>query len=139
MDINQLTGVIVDAAVKIHKRIGPGLLESVYETLLAGKLSRSGHSVRRQVLVPVILDGIEFEHAFRADLIVDNCIVVELKAEKTLSPIDHRQILTYTRLLDFRVGLLLNFGAAYMKDGIVRVVNGLDEPLGTPRSSASLR
>lgn len=135
-NINAVSGDIVDAALKIHKRVGPGLLESVYETLLAAELARRGHEARRQVLVPLIIDGIEFHAAFRADLIVDERVVVEVKAERSLSPIDRQQILTYTRLLDFRVGLLINFGSRLLKDGIVRVANGLGESLGAQRGFA---
>lgn len=138
-DINSITADIIDAALKIHRRLGPGLLESVYETLLAAALMAMGYVVRRQVLVPLVIDGIEFEQAFRADLIVADRIVVEIKAQRSNSPIDERQILTYTKLLDFRVGLLLNFGGAYLKDGIVRVVNALPEPPRSPRNSAPLR
>jgi GxxExxY protein len=126
-DLNKISGDIIDAAIGIHRRVGPGLFESVYEVLLAYELVRRGYTVRRQVVVPLIIDGIEFEQAFKADMVVAECVVVELKVERALSAVDRQQILTYTKLLDFRLGLLLNFGGAVLKDGIIRVVNGFIE------------
>lgn len=125
--INDLTGRIVDSALRIHRAIGPGLLESVYERVLARDLARMGHRVERQKPVSFEFEGLRFEEAFRADLVVDGRVVVEVKSALELSPVHAKQLLTYLRLLDCRVGLLLNFGAPIIKEGITRVVNGLDD------------
>ena len=122
--IDDVAAHIVDAAVKLHMRVGPGLLESVYEILLAKQLERRGLAVERQKPVDAVIDGISFEGAFRTDLIVDGVVVVEIKSVSRLSPEHWKQVLTYLRLLDLRVGFLLNFGAATMKDGIRRIANG---------------
>ena len=122
-DVNEITAEIVDAAYGIHTRIGPGLLESVYETLLARVLEQRGLRVERQRAVSFEYDGIRFDEGFRVDLLVDGRVVVELKSVERLAPVHPKQLLTYLRLLDLRVGLLLNFGAPTMKEGIRRVVN----------------
>jgi GxxExxY protein len=124
---NEITATIVDAAVQIHQELGPGLLESVYEEILTYELSTRGINVARQMPVPVVYRSLQFEIGFRADLLVDNLVVVELKSVAEISPAHRKQIQTYVRLMNLRVGLLLNFGAALMKDGIVRVVNNLPE------------
>jgi len=124
-NINEVSGMIVDAAYQIHSRLGPGLLESVYETILASKLSAAGLRVERQRAVPIVFDGLEFQEGFRADLDVENRIIVELKSVEQLAPVHGKQLLTYLRLLDYRLGLLINFGAPYLKDGIVRIANKL--------------
>ena len=118
-----IAAAIVDAAVKLHMRLGPGLLESVYESLLSQELRRRGLSVDRQVSVTFELDGLRFEEGFRADLIVGRCVLVELKAVEKLAPVHWRQVLTYLRLLDLRLGLLINFGGATLKQGLHRVLN----------------
>ena len=125
MHINEISGLIVDAAFKIHHDLGPGLLEHVYEAVLEKELLRRGLRVRRQVPVPIRYDGLEFDEGFRADLIVEECIIVELKSVETMHPVHPKQVLTYCRLLDFRLGLLINFGAALIKDGIKRIANGV--------------
>lgn len=125
MNINDISGVIVDASMKIHMALGPGLLESVYEAVLEKELLNRGLRVRRQVPVPIRYEDLEFDEGFRADLIIEECIVVELKSVEQLHPVHAKQVLTYCRLLDFRLGLLINFGAALLKDGIKRVANGL--------------
>jgi GxxExxY protein len=122
---NEISGVIVDAAFKVHTTLGPGLLETVYEAVLEKELLRRGLRVRRQVSVPIRYDGLEFDEGFIADLIVEECVVVELKSVETIHPVHAKQLLTYCRLLDFRLGLLINFGAALIKDGIKRIANGL--------------
>ena len=122
---NEISGIIVDAAFKIHTTLGPGLLESVYEAVLEKELLRRGLRVRRQVSVPIRYDGLEFDEGFRADLLVEECIVVELKSVEQLHPVHAKQVLTYCKLLDYRLGLLLNFGAALIKDGIKRIANGV--------------
>ena len=124
---NEITRVIVDAAYHIHSRLGPGLLETVYEVLLAHSLQKRGLQVARQVPVPIVFDGVRFEEGFRADLIVDSLVIVELKSVEALLPVHAKQVLTYLRLTGLHVGLLLNFGAVRLKDGIERLVNGLSE------------
>ncbi|HSB67757.1 MAG TPA: GxxExxY protein [Candidatus Methylomirabilis sp.] len=124
-DLNSISGTIVDAAFHIHSALGPGLLESVYEVVLAHELGKRGLKVERQKPVPIEFEGIRFDEGFRVDLIVENCIIVELKSVEQLSPVHSKQVLTYLRLLDFRLGLLINFGAPVIKDGIRRIVNRL--------------
>jgi iron complex transport system substrate-binding protein len=123
MELDAITGEIVDASMRIHRRFGPGLLESFYETILVRELHRTGLHTERQRLITFSYDGVEIEDAFRADIIVEACVIVEIKSQERFAPVHSRQVLTYLRLLDFRVGLLLNFGAERMKDGIKRVVN----------------
>ena len=123
---NEISGDIVDAAIKLHQRLGPGLLESAYEMILAAELSRRGHKVERQVPVSFEYDGMKFDDAFRADMIVDGQIVVELKATEQRNPVFPRQLKTYLVLMNKHLGLLLNFGQAKMVNGIERVVNGYD-------------
>ena len=125
MHINEISGVIVDAAFKIHMTLGPGLLETVYEAVLEKELTMRGLRVRRQVPVAIRYADLTFDEGFRADLIVEECVVVELKSVEQLHPVHAKQVLTYCRLLDFRLGLLINFGAALMKDGIKRIANGI--------------
>lgn len=127
MKINQISGTIVDAAFKIHSTLGPGLLESVYEAVMQRELIRCGLAVQRQVAVPIRYEDMEFDEGFRADLIVENCIVVELKSVDEIAPVHPKQVLTYCRLLDYRLGLLINFGAPLIKDGIKRIINGTIE------------
>lgn len=121
-----ITAEIVDAAYLLHRGLGPGLLESVYETLLAQDLARRSLNVERQRAVRVEYDGLVFDGALTVDLLVNRCVVVELKAVERVLPVHRRQTFTYIRLLDLRVGLLLNFGADLMKDGIFRIVNGYE-------------
>lgn len=124
-DINSISGAIVDAAFHIHRTLGPGLLESVYEVVLAHELEKRGLRIERQKPVPIEFEGIRFEEGFRADLIVEDCVIVELKSVEELSRVHSKQLLTYLRLLDYRLGLLINFGAPVIKDGIRRIVNRL--------------
>ena len=126
MTENELATQIVDAAFQVHSRLGPGLLESVYEVVLAHELERRGLKVQRQVAIGLEYDGLRFDEGFRADLVVENKVIVEIKSVETVAPVHKKQILTYLRLADKRLGLLLNFGSALIKDGIVRVVNRLD-------------
>ena len=127
MKENEIGKEIIDSAVEIHKELGSGLLESVYETVLSHELIERGLTVERQVAVPVKYKGIAFSEGFRADLIVSGKVIVELKSKEELSRSDKKQILTYLRLTGLKLGYLLNFGAVLMKEGIVRVVNGLEE------------
>lgn len=124
MEINALTYRIIGSALRIHTRLGPGLLESVYEEVLADDLGRMGLHIQRQADVPIVLDERKFEKGYRADLIVEGMVVLEIKSIERLAPIHFKQLLTYLRLAHFRVGLLLNFGTVRMRDGIKRVING---------------
>lgn len=124
---NEIAREIVDAAFHIHKALGPGLLETVYEVVLARELEKRGLSVVRQQPVAIIFDDLKFDEGFRADLIVQDKVIVELKSVEQIAPVHKKQLLTYLRLADKRLGLLINFGSAVIKDGISRIVNGLDE------------
>ena len=125
MTENEIAKIVVDAAFQIHKRLGPGLLESVYEIVLAYELKKRGLKVKRQVPVDIVYDAIKFDEGFRADLIVEEKVIVELKSVENVVPVHKKQLLTYLRLADKRLGLLINFGAELIRDGISRVVNGL--------------
>jgi GxxExxY protein len=124
---NQVAADIVDPAVHIHNTLGSGLLESVYERVLACELRKRSHYVETQFSIPLVYDGHRIDEACRADMLIDNCVLVELKSIETLAAVHKKQLLTYLKLADMRLGLLLNFGAPRMKDGIVRMVNGLLE------------
>jgi GxxExxY protein len=123
-DLKELTGVIVDAAFRLHVGLGPGLLESVYQAILARDLARRGLHADTERLISFEYDGMWFDCGLRVDMLVENSIVVELKSVEQLSPVHPKQLLTYLRLLRLPVGLLINFGAARIKDGIRRVANG---------------
>jgi len=125
MEVDDITGTIVEVSIEIHRRLGPGVFESVYETVLASVLERRGLQVERQRPVAFTFDGIRFDHGFRIDLVVEDTVVVEVKSIDRLAPVHTKQLLTYLRLMNFHVGLLLNFGAPTMKEGIKRVVNDL--------------
>ena len=127
MTENEIAKIIVDVAYHVHKRLGPGLLESVYETVLAYKLEKRGLKVERQIPVPIVYEGISFNEGFRADVIVEDKVIVELKSVETVAPVHKKQLLTYLRLADKRLGLLINFGSELIRDGISRVVNGLKD------------
>jgi iron complex transport system substrate-binding protein len=124
-ELDDVTGNIVDAALRIHRGLGPGLLESVYETVLARELARRGFGVERQKVVRFEYDGMTFEEGLRLDLLVEGRVVVELKSVERLAPVHGKQVLTYLRLLNLPVGLLINFGAATLREGLHRVVNDL--------------
>lgn len=115
----------MDACYRIHTGLGPGLLESVYEAVLARELARRGLRVQRQQPVPIVWEDMTFDEGFRADLIIEDKLIIELKSVEKLAPVHSKQLLTYLRLTDTRLGLLVNFGEALIKDGIKRVVNGL--------------
>ncbi|MDQ3250533.1 MAG: GxxExxY protein [Chloroflexota bacterium] len=125
MTENEIAKVIVDCAYHIHIKLGPGLLESVYEAVLAHEVRKWGLQVERQVLIPVMWDGIELANGFRADLIVEDKVIIELKSVEKNNPVHNKQLLTYLRLTNKHLGLLINFGLIRIKDGIERVVNGL--------------
>ena len=118
---NEIGRNVVDVAFKIHKNVGSGLLETVYEVILAFELRRRGLQVERQISVPVTYEGFKFDEGFRIDLIVETKVIVELKSVERLNNAHRKQLLTYLRLADKKLGYLLNFGAALMRDGIVRV------------------
>jgi GxxExxY protein len=125
---NHITGEIVDAAYRIHTKLGPGLLESVYGIILAHDLQKRGLKVQREHPIPLIYDTIRLETGFRADLLVEDQIIVELKACESLLPIHKQQLLTYLKLANKPLGLLINFNVYLIKEGIKRVVNNLKEP-----------
>ena len=116
--------MIVDSAIHIHQSLGPGLLETVYEAVLARQLTKRGLTIQRQVPVGIEFEGEQFEIGFRADLIVEGKVIVELKSVERLAPVHKKQLLTYLRLTSMKLGYLLNFGADLMKNGIVRTING---------------
>lgn len=121
-EVDATARAIVDAAVKVHKTLGPGLLESVYEACLYHELVQRGLRVERQVAVPIVYDGITLREGLRLDLLVNNLVICELKAVESLQPVHQAQLLTQLRLSGKRLGLLLNFNVALMKDGIRRLV-----------------
>lgn len=123
-EIDRVSAEVVDAAVRIHRELGPGLLESAYEAVLAASLERSGWKVDRQMPVDIEFEGLRLPAAFRVDLIVDDQLVLEIKSVEQLSKVHAKQLLTYLRLLNQPVGLLLNFGGEAIRDGIRRIVNG---------------
>ncbi len=127
MTENEITRAIVDAAIKIHKTLGPGLLESVYEAILSFELQKRGLRVVQQVGLPVYYEGVKLELGFRIDLLVADKVIVEIKSIDALAPVHGKQLATYLRLTDLRLGLLLNFNVELMKNGIQRVVNRLVE------------
>jgi GxxExxY protein len=125
---NDIAKLILDAAFLVHKKLGPGVFESVYEVVLAHELRKKGLFVERQNPMSIRYDGIQFDEAFRSDLVVNGKVVVELKSVAALSDIHLKQLLTQLRLSGLKLGLLINFGAAHLKDGIKRVINGQLEP-----------
>ena len=120
---SQVSGAIVDAAMKVHSALGPGLLESAYSVCLAHELQKAGLKVRREVPQPVIYDGIKLDVGYRLDLLVEDSIIVELKAVEELLPIHQAQLLSYLKLSGKSVGLLINFHSVHLRDGIKRLVN----------------
>ena len=127
MHINDISGAIVDAAVNIHDALGPGLLESVYEVLLAHELKQRRFVVERQVPVPIQYMGIRFDEGYRLDLLVEDQVIVEIKSVEQITAVHKKQVLTYLKLTSKQLGLLLNFNSDLMKHGITRLVNRLDE------------
>jgi GxxExxY protein len=121
-ELERIATLVVHAAYLVHKRLGPGLLESIYEVCLVHELQKCGLRVERQVPLPVVYDGIRFQEALRLDILVEGCFVVEVKAVEQLLPVHRAQVLTYLRLLGQRLGLLINFDVELIKDGIHRVV-----------------
>ena len=124
MNQNEIGKIIVNSAVTLHRELGPGLLESVYEVILAHELEKCGLTVERQVAIPIEYGGITFTEGFRADIVVENKVIIELKSVETINKSHKKQLLTYLRLAGYKLGYLLNFGEALMKDGISRIING---------------
>ena len=122
--VEDLTRLVVDCGFQLHQNLGPGLLESAYEAILADQLARRGIIVERQKLIPIKYDGIELSEGFRADLLLEGKLLVELKSVERLSPLHSKQILTYLRLLDLPLGVPMNFGGATLKEGVRRIANG---------------
>ena len=127
MKPNEITGIIIDSALIIHRRLGPGLLESVYQAVLAHELRKRGLTIETELPIPVVWEDVKLEVGFRADLIVDGMVIVELKSVETIARVHKKILLTYLRLADKRLGLLINFGEELLKDGIHRVANNLEE------------
>jgi len=127
MTENAIAKQIVDAAFRIHTTLGPGLLESVYHAVLAYELAQRGLRTVSQQPIPVVYGAIRIDIGFRADLIVEDQVIVEIKSVEVLAPVHRKQLLTYPRLADKRLGLLIDFNAALIKDGVTRIVNGLEE------------
>jgi iron complex transport system substrate-binding protein len=123
MNIEEISARVVDSAYHLHVNLGPGLLESVYEAILAQALSESGLKVQRQQLITFEYQGIRFEDSLRIDLLINDCLIVELKSVEVTIPLHSKQLLTYLRLMNLPLGLLINFGAARFKEGCKRVVN----------------
>jgi GxxExxY protein len=132
MELDDITGAIIEEAIKIHKQLGPGLLESVYEVILAKMLERRGLRVERKKPIRFQFEGIIFEEAFRIDLLVEDRVIVEIKSIESLAAVHGKQVLTYLRLTGLSVGLLINFGEEVLKDGLHRIVNNLP-PSASPR------
>ncbi|HQW28385.1 MAG TPA: GxxExxY protein [Verrucomicrobiales bacterium] len=122
-EVEKIATDVVDVSMKLHMALGPGLLESVYTVMSAKKLEDRGYRVEREKVVPVELDGVKFEMGFRADIVINDCFIVELKSVEKLAPVHGKQLLTYLKLTNYRLGLLINFGEAFLKDGIKRVAN----------------
>lgn len=123
MQINEISGQIVDAAIKVHSALGPGLLESAYEACLAYELRKRGLSARTQVEQPVYYDGVRIDVGYRLDLLVEESVIVELKSVERVTPLHQAQLLSYLKLSGLKVGLLINFNVVLLKDGIQRMVN----------------
>jgi GxxExxY protein len=123
MDVEKVAAIAVDCGLKLHRDLGPGLLESAYEKLMAASLARRGVAVERQRMIPVEYDGISIHEGFRADLLLEDRLIIELKCVDRLSPVHKRQLLTYLRLAQMPLGLLMNFGGETFREGLKRVVN----------------
>jgi GxxExxY protein len=125
MNENEIGSLIVETAVYLHQKLGPGLLESVYEMILFKLLVQKGLKVQRQVSIPIEFEGELFDEGFRADLVVEEKVIIELKSVEKIAPVHKKQLLTYLRLTNTKLGFILNFGGELMKDGIVRIINGI--------------
>jgi GxxExxY protein len=138
-DIDRTTGQVVDAAIRVHSKLGPGLLESAYRLCLAHELRKRGYHVRLETPLDILYDGVRIEAGYRLDILVEGAVLVEVKAVTKQHPIHEAQLLSYLKLGDYRVGLLINFHVRQLKNGITRMVNRLEHspsrsPLRSPRS-----
>jgi len=127
MTENEIGTIVIESAIRVHQELGPGLLETVYEVALAHEIQSRGLKVQRQIPIPVVYRGITFQEGFRADIIVEDKVILELKSVESVSKAHKKQTLTYLKLANMKLGYLLNFSEALMKDGITRIVNGLPE------------
>ncbi|MEQ8210812.1 MAG: GxxExxY protein [Lacipirellulaceae bacterium] len=127
MEINQITGAVLDTSIEIHRRLGPGLLETVYRKILAHELRKQGFQVEEEVPIPVEWDGVRVELGFRADIIVNAAVVVETKSIESILPVHKKQVLTHLKIMNLQVGLLINFGETLLKTGTHRIVNNFVE------------
>jgi GxxExxY protein len=125
MNENEIGSLVVDTAVYLHKNLGPGLLESVYETVLTRLMVKKGLSVQRQVSIPIEFEGEYFDEGFRVDLFIEGKVIIELKSVEKITGVHKKQLLTYLKLTGTKLGFIINFGAELMKDGIVRIINGI--------------
>ena len=125
MTENEISRIVVDASYRIHVELGPGLFESVYEEILSYELMKKGLYISRQKTIPIVWEEIKMEHGFRADLIVENKVLIEIKSVESIAPVHQKQVLTYLKLTNLKLGLLINFNEAYIKNGITRIVNKL--------------
>jgi len=125
MNEEEIAKVVVDSSIKVHRALGPGLLESAYENVLVHELIKAGLSCEVQVLIPINYDSKTFDNGFRADIVIENKVILELKAVEKVLPVHHKQLLTYLKLSQLKLGFLLNFNMKLMKDGITRCVNNL--------------
>ncbi|RYD56165.1 MAG: GxxExxY protein [Sphingomonadales bacterium] len=131
-DSEQISGDVINVALRLHRELGPGLLENVYEAILASKLAEMGYRVARQQPINIEFEGLRFDAAFRIDILVEDCLLVEIKSVERLAPVHGKQLLTYLRLTKQPVGLLINFGGETLKEGLRRVVNDY-RPSASPR------
>ena len=134
--IDRISGDVLDLSIRLHRELGPGLLESVYETVLAAKLAGAGYHVQRQKPVDIQFEEMRFEAAFRIDLLIEDCVLIEVKSVERLNPAHAKQLLTYLRLTKQPLGLLINFGGATLKEGFKRLVNDY-RPSASPRLCAN--
>ena len=125
MTENEISRIVVDASYRIHVELGPGLFESVYEEILSYELMKKGLYISRQKTITIVWEEIKMEHGFRADLIVENKVLIEIKSVESIAPVHQKQVLTYLKLTNLKLGLLINFNEAYIKNGITRIVNKL--------------
>lgn len=124
MTENEIGTIVIEACIQIHKELGPGLLESVYETILWHTLNKKGLTAEKQVPVPIVFDNIKFDEGFRADLIIENKVILELKSVEAINNVHKKQLLTYLKLSHLRLGYLINFNEELLKNGITRIING---------------
>lgn len=122
-ELNEISGKIIEFSIKVHKALGPGMLEGAYEICLMHELAEHGYQVRSQVTLPIVYDGVKLDAGYRIDLLVEECVIVELKAVDKLIPVHEAQLLSYLRMSDLRLGLLINFNVKLLRDGVRRVVN----------------